>query len=98
MGGYGGEAVALERHEQGLDRQDRGGALSPVRPVIVAVIATILLTGCGTIATAAVVAGSVAVEAAELAVDCAILVGKGVYKAGEVVVDAVSPEPEKTGE
>jgi hypothetical protein len=64
-----------------------------MKPAIVAVIATILLTGCGTIATAAVVAGSVAVGAAELAVDGAILVGKGVYKAGEVVVDAVTEKP-----
>lgn len=69
-----------------------------MKPAIVAVIATILLSGCGTIATAAVVAGSVAVGAAELAVDGAILVGKGVYKAGEVVVEAVSSEPEKSGD
>jgi hypothetical protein len=58
-----------------------------MRPLIL--LLSIFLSGCGVLATTAVV------TAAELAVDGAILVGKGVYKTGEVVVDAVKGEEEK---
>ena len=50
------------------------------------------LVGCGTMATTAVVGGAVvgvAATAASLAVDGAVLVGKGVVRTGEVAADAV---------
>ena len=46
-----------------------------------------MLFGCGTMATTAAV--GVAATAAGLAVDGAVLVGKGVVRTGEVAVDAV---------
>ena len=56
---------------------------------------SIFLSGCGVLTTVAVVTTTVVVTAADLAVDGAILVGKGVYKTGEVAVDAVKGEEEK---
>ena len=56
---------------------------------------SIILSGCGVLTTTAVVTTAAVVTAADLAVDGAILVGKGVYKTGEVVVDAVKGEDEK---
>jgi hypothetical protein len=53
------------------------------------------LSGCGVLTTATVVAGGVVVTAADLAVDGAVLVGKGVVKTGEVVIDAVKGEDGK---
>ena len=50
------------------------------------------LVGCGTMATTAAVGGAVvgvAATAASLAVDGAVLVGKGVVRTGEVAADAV---------
>jgi hypothetical protein len=52
-------------------------------------LSLLALSGCGTIATAAVVTGSVVGTAAGVAVDGVVLVGKGVVKAGEAVVEAV---------
>jgi hypothetical protein len=59
---------------------------------------SMLLSGCGVLTTTVAVTTAAVVTAADLAVDGAVLVGKGVYKAGEVVVDAVSSTPEKTSD
>ncbi len=59
---------------------------------ILILLLSIFLSGCGILATTAVATTAVMVTAADLAVDGAILVGKGVYKTGEVVVDAVKGE------
>jgi hypothetical protein len=56
---------------------------------------SIILSGCGVLATTAVVTTVVVVTAASVAVEGGILVDKGVYKTGEVVVDAVKGEEER---
>ena len=56
------------------------------------ILSSMTLFGCGTVATTAAVGGAVvgvAATAAGLAVDGAVLVGKGVVRTGEVAVDAV---------
>ena len=66
-----------------------------MRPLIL--LLSIFLSGCGVLATTAVATTVVVVTAADLAVDGAILVGKSVYKTGEVVVDAVKGEGNDAG-
>jgi hypothetical protein len=62
-------------------------------------VLVLTLSGCGVLTTTAVVAGAVVVTAADLAVDGAVLVGKGVVKTGEVIVDAVKSEnPDKAAQ
>ncbi len=54
-----------------------------------------LLSGCGVLTTTVVAAGTVVATATDLAVDGAVLVGKGIVKAGEVVADAAKGEDDK---
>lgn len=63
------------------------------------IVLTLALSGCGVLTTTVVVAGAVAVTAADLAVEGAVLVGKGVVKTGEVIIDAVkSDSPDKAAQ
>ena len=62
-------------------------------PALTAAGATLLLTGCGTVATAAAVTSATvgaATTVAGIAVDGAEVVGKGVVKAGEAAKEAVT--------
>ena len=63
-----------------------------MRPLIL--LLSIFLYGCCGSAHDCRVTTAVVVTAADFAVDGAILVGKGVYKTGEAVVDAVKGEGE----
>jgi uncharacterized protein YceK len=70
--------------------------VTSMKSIACILFATLLLSGCGTIATAAVVTGAVvgaATTVAGVAVDGVVLVGKGVVKSGEVIVDAVKDDP-----
>ena len=67
-------------------------SLTTRRIVLPQRLSSMTLAACGTIATTAAVGGAVvgvAGTAAGLAVDGAVLVGKGVVKTGEVAVDAM---------